>query len=66
MQHLKLDSNINIPLCGIEPIICTNWFCNAKGFKTSQPLSTAIDYGWCDFLPPTNLSSAYNLATENQ
>lgn len=35
-KHLKLDSKLKIPLCGIEPIICRNWFCDAKGFRTRK------------------------------
>jgi Holliday junction resolvase-like predicted endonuclease len=35
-KYLKLDSFYKVPLCTIEPIICTYWFCKAKGFKTRQ------------------------------
>lgn len=35
-KHLKLDSILKIPLCEIAPIICRNWFCDAKGFRTRK------------------------------
>lgn len=33
-KYLKLDSSLKVPICTIEPIICTYWFCKAKGFRT--------------------------------
>ncbi|MCX6723323.1 MAG: hypothetical protein NT094_04660, partial [Candidatus Staskawiczbacteria bacterium] len=35
-KYLKLDSPFKVPICTIEPIICTNWFCKAKGFTTRR------------------------------
>lgn len=35
-KYLKLDSAFKVPICTIEPIICTYWFCKAKGFRTKN------------------------------
>ena len=35
-KYLKLDSKLKIPICTIEPVICTYWFCDAKGFHTKN------------------------------
>ena len=36
-KYLRLESMYKVPVCTIEPnIICSNWFCEAKGFRTRK------------------------------
>jgi len=64
-KYLKLDSSYKVPLCTIEPIICTYWFCKAKGFKTKELKCNLNCFRNCAIKNPeaekvSNISEYYN------
>ena len=53
-KYLRLESKLKVPVCTIEPVICTNWFCNAKGFRTKEVKCDLNCFRKCAIKNPTS------------
>jgi hypothetical protein len=69
-KYLRLESKLKVPICTLEPVICTYWFCNVKGFRAKEVKCDLYCFRRCAIKNPNavqvpNIIEIYEKTIEN-